>query len=106
MAKRGISIDHSTIHVTIRGDGSKMNFVIPPRRRLGFVDESAGARLPPPNRQQIGMDIISARNLDNTRRRRQTLLHDPLLLGGRPPPSRSGPVRTAIVDTFAHLLAN
>jgi hypothetical protein len=33
------------------------------------------------------VDIMSARNLDNTGCRRQTLLHDPTLLGRGPPPS-------------------
>jgi hypothetical protein len=67
-----------------------MNFVSLPRRRLGATGERSGARLSPPNRQQIGVDIMSARNLDNTRCGRQTLFHNPKLLGSRPPPSPLG----------------
>jgi hypothetical protein len=47
--------------------------------------------VPPPNREQIRVNTMSACNLDNTGRRRQTLLDDPKLLGSGPPAS---PLRT------------
>jgi hypothetical protein len=68
-----------------------MDFVILSGRRLSPTAKGSRARLPPPNGEQIRMDIMSARNLDNTGRRRQTLLHDPKLLSSGPPPS---PLRT------------
>lgn len=43
------------------------------------------------NRDPIGVDVMSARNLANTCRGRQTVLHDLKLLGGSPPAS---PLRT------------
>jgi hypothetical protein len=73
------------------GNSSKMDFVILPGRRLRPTHEPACACLPTPNGQQIGVDIMSACNLDNTCRGRQTLLDNPKLLGSRPPPS---PLRT------------
>jgi hypothetical protein len=79
---------HYGLLVWRNGDCSKMNFVTLPRRRLGPT--GSGARLPPPNREQIRVDIMSARNLDNTRCGRQTLFHNPKLLGSGPPPSPLG----------------
>jgi hypothetical protein len=67
-----------------------MNFVSLPPRRLGLTGERSDVRLTTPNRKQIGVDIMSARNLDNTCRRRQTLFHNPKLLGSGPPPSPLG----------------
>jgi hypothetical protein len=69
------------------GDCRKTNFVILPLHRPRPESEDARARLPPPNRHQIAVNIMSSSNLDNTGPRRQTLLHDPKLLGSAPPPS-------------------
>jgi hypothetical protein len=67
-----------------------MNFVSLPRCRIGPAGERSGARLPPPNREQIRVDIMSARNLNNPRCGRQTLFDNPKLLGSGPPPSPLG----------------
>jgi hypothetical protein len=69
------------------GDCRKTDFAILPLHRLGSESEDACARLPPPGRNQIAVNVMSPSNLDNTGSRRQTLLHDPKLLGTRPPPS-------------------
>jgi hypothetical protein len=82
------------------GDGGKTDFVILP----GCRPKGPSAGLPPPQREQIRVNIMSARNLDSTGRRRQTLLYDPKLLGSGPPPLRTD--RTVTVVTFACLLAN
>ena len=71
------------------GDRSKIDFVVLPERRPR--PKGSRACLPPPNGEQIRVDVMSARDLDNTGRGRQTLLHDPKLLGGGPSPS---PLRT------------
>jgi hypothetical protein len=65
----------------------KTDFVILLLQRLRSASENACARLPPPNRNQIGVNIMSSSNLDHTGPRRQTLLDNPKLLGNRPPPS-------------------
>jgi hypothetical protein len=69
------------------GDCRKTDFAILPLHRLGPASEDACARLPPPGRNQIAVNVMSPSNLDNTGSRRQTLLNDPKLLGTRPPPS-------------------
>ncbi len=56
-----------------------------------LASEDACARLPPPHREQIQVNVTSARNLDDTARWRQTLFDDPELLGSAPAPS---PLRT------------
>lgn len=68
-------------------DRRKTDFVSPPLHRPRFESENPCACLPPPGRDQIAVNIMSASNLDNTSPRRQTLLHDPKLLGSGPPPS-------------------
>jgi hypothetical protein len=64
------------------------------RRPAGRGPRPQGSRacLPPPNGVQIRVDFMSARDLDNTGRGRQTLLHDPKRLGGGPSrlPLRTG----------------
>jgi hypothetical protein len=68
------------------GDRGKTGFVSLPLHRFRLESEDARARLPPPNRNQIAVNIMSSSNLDNARPGRQTLLHDPKLLGSGPPP--------------------
>jgi hypothetical protein len=72
------------------GDCRKTDFVILPQHRLRPASEDAGARLPPPNRKQIAVNIMASSNLDNTGPRRQTLLDDPKFLRSGPPPSPLG----------------
>jgi len=69
------------------GDGRKTDFAILPLQRPRLQSEDARARLPSPNRYLIAVNIMSSANLDNAAPRRQTLLHDPKLLGSGPPPS-------------------
>jgi hypothetical protein len=69
------------------GDCRKTDFAILPLHRPRPASEDACARLPPPSRNQIAVNIMSPSNLDNTGPRRQTLLHDPKLLGSGPAPS-------------------
>ena len=70
----------------------KTDFAILPLQRLRSASENACTRLPPPNRNQIEVNIMSSSNLDHTGPRRQTLLDNPKLLGNRPPqpPLRAG----------------
>jgi hypothetical protein len=75
------------LQVWRKGDRRKTDFVILPRRRLAPASEDACARLSPPNRKQIAVNIMSSSNLDNAGPRRQTLLNDPKLLRSGPPPS-------------------
>lgn len=58
-----------------------------PLHRTGLESEDACARLPPPGRDQIAVNIMSLSNLDNTGPRHETLLHYPKLLGSGPSPS-------------------
>jgi hypothetical protein len=81
-------------------DCRKTDFVILPLHRPRPESEDARARLPPPNRDQIPVNIMSSSNLDNTGPRRQTLLHDPELLGSAPPPS---PLRTGQNSNRRHV---
>ena len=52
-------------------DCRKTDFVILPLHRPRPESEDARARLPPPNRDQIAVNIMSSSNLDNTGPRRQ-----------------------------------
>jgi len=83
-----------------------MDFVILSGRHLSPTGEGSRARLPPPNGEQIRMDVMSARNLDNTGRGRQTFSTIRSFSAVVHRRRRSGPDRTVTVVTFAHLLAN
>jgi hypothetical protein len=60
------------LQVWRKGDRRKTDFVILPRRRLAPASEDACARLSPPNRKQIAVNIMSSSYLDNAGPRRQT----------------------------------
>jgi hypothetical protein len=73
------------LQVWRKGDRRKTDFVILPRRRLAPASEDAYARLSPPNRKQIAVNIMSSSNLDNAGPRHSPRRSEASAQG--PPPS-------------------
>src|ERR1700721_4861725 len=76
----------------------KLYLVPLPQCRCG--PDGACSRLPPPNRQEIGMHVMPTWHFDDAGRRRLALLNDPKRLDRRPSPP---PLRTRQNRNLAHV---